>query len=672
MSKLSKITVDGDGLKGQTFEVELEGVDVFAGPNGAGKTTRLLAVTAGLRGLAESSTDSRREYVGDRPNATVELCFDGKPVYRRDLSKTRGKDVAAFDARADELAGPHLVRFDLADFATDTHTNRAKVLDQVCSVAGASGVWTWGRVRSEVWTALELPNPLPEHHEAGKILGSYAESAEPGELVAAAIGRAREAYTDANAAQKNTKAKAAGMLEERSGVETLGTLEDARRARDEAQERRNKANEALVTAKSASEAVESHMKRGESLSKELSRAETALEGLDADQVEADRKRGEVGDLEAIKATEAEARKAFKSAEIRFESVDEDFVDATEEASKAKQEAATARGAISVLEGMKTDADAVCQHCGKDDPLDVVHRIELAKIDLDAAVEIEELADDELKILRRRRDRAKGELEAKRAELVTAASASTKSGNLAARVEAEQQRIYKAREAYSKEVAEAEVDLQAWKEEEIPAAPGLNPSGLAAALQAAEEDLARGNDLVEKIVRSEEREAALQQAIADRDAAVERFDFLKKLGGELKRIREAIATAAFEPIENAANGLLDSAEIGLRIKFREASDFGAYRDDAWISFWSLSDSERALVGAAIAYSFATLTGSPWRAVVLDRLEAIDRPRLRRVLTAFAAKVRDGELDNMIGALVADEDAVDPELEGVTVHRLSVSS
>ena len=106
MSILKRITYD---LKGQKRSLELSGVDLFVGPNGSGKTTALLAITAGLRGLAESPSDPVKPYIGPDREGSAELTFDAGVVFR-DLSKTRGKDATRADLDAERIAGSAAAR----------------------------------------------------------------------------------------------------------------------------------------------------------------------------------------------------------------------------------------------------------------------------------------------------------------------------------------------------------------------------------------------------------------------------------------------------------------------------------------------------------------------------------------------------------------------------------
>jgi hypothetical protein len=137
---------------------------------------------------------------------------------------------------------------------------------------------------------------------------------------------------------------------------------------------------------------------------------------------------------------------------------------------------------------------------------------------------------------------------------------------------------------------------------------------------------------------------------------------------LAKIAHAAAKAQLGPIEEHANLILVAAGEAMRVRFTSPEWFGADRGDGVVTpFWALSDSERAIVGAGIATAAAMLTDAPWRVVMLDGLERLDRERLPRMLAAFGRLVSEGRLDNVIGALVGDP----IEVAGVTWHAVGAA-
>jgi hypothetical protein len=89
----------------------------------------------------------------------------------------------------------------------------------------------------------------------------------------------------------------------------------------------------------------------------------------------------------------------------------------------------------------------------------------------------------------------------------------------------------------------------------------------------------------------------------------------------------------------------------------------------VHWFGLSDGERAVCAAALAYALVLLAKSPWRVVMLDRLEAIDTDRQAGLLRALAAEQRAGRIGNVIACLRADERGEVAELgdiDGVTVQ------
>jgi hypothetical protein len=149
----------------------------------------------------------------------------------------------------------------------------------------------------------------------------------------------------------------------------------------------------------------------------------------------------------------------------------------------------------------------------------------------------------------------------------------------------------------------------------------------------------------------------------------RWDAVRAVGESLRDLQATIARSAYVPICAAANTLTARASLPLAVEIRSEADFGAVKPDGvYVPFWALSDSERAVVGVALAVAFARLSGAKWRVAIVDRLEALDADRLPRVLAALAALVTDGWIDNFLGAYVGRLPAID----GVTEHRLSERS
>ena len=117
-------------------------------------------------------------------------------------------------------------------------------------------------------------------------------------------------------------------------------------------------------------------------------------------------------------------------------------------------------------------------------------------------------------------------------------------------------------------------------------------------------------------------------------------------------------------------LLDIADLGIQVVFNSISDFGAFFDDDcdghYVPFWGLSDSERAITGAAIASALIRLSGAPWKGLLIDGLECVDSARLPPLLRALARMVETGALDNVLLTHRAVTPAEIPVVEGVTIH------
>ena len=639
---LTRIRVDGpDGLKGQRFDEQLTGVDIFVGPNGSGKSTRLLAVMAGIRGLASVPGDPQREYLGpDRAAATVRLDFDGGAhVLQRDLSVARGKAATLADAEGDRLVGPHIVRWDLGDFARDTDQGRSKLIERMCAAGGTA--WTPERVDAWLRDRLELPAQAVTRHaydDVAKI--GYGASLDVSAWLAAAVERARALYTDANAAQKQAVAAVDAMAEERRGAPSANLDLASSRQRVQVLEAEVATLDVAVTAgRRAVGDAERHRAQGDSLvaaaadaEDALARAEDALRRAQVEHANA------VAAVQALPDPSEVSTVAVDAARVRLDGL----VRAMSEAE------ADHRVAVAIADGFEPGAgSSACRHCGGVDPLGHGERRAAAVARAVVTEETWQDAEADVAIARRAMRRAEetwrealAEQDRHRLALATARNA--------------EQAASFAVNAHAKDAARASADLgrvaaqlSEWQGREVPAGGGVDENTIARR-EAARGTLSDARADLEAVVRQQEREAAFQRAIATREEALARFEQVKALGQALKALRELLTAETFGPLEAAANVLLERAGSDLRASFRDAASYGAVRSNLFIHFAALSDAERALVGAAVAFAFARVSGAPWRAVILDRMEVIDEDHLDGVIEAFRALVADGELDNFIGA------------------------
>lgn len=642
--RLRKIIVAGaDGLKGQTFEQPLSGCDIFVGPNGSGKSTRLAAVMAGLRGLATTPTDAEREYLGpELPAATVTLEFDNGRAVARDLSVGRGKAADLASALADEIAGPHLVRWDLGDFVRGTDAARTKLLDRVGSAS------TWTRERAVAWLRDHLSLAEGQAHEIDR-LTKPSKAATVDAWLVGAIEAAREAFTTANAAAKQSTMAADVQAAERRNRPPAADLGEAR-ARLATAEREAGELRALVAGAQQSSAVATaHHARGEALVRDVARLTDELAAAERALAESrialdDIRRREVmapgtsGDLMAHASKLVDGARA-----------------------KAAQTAAAAAELRGRLSGLEAHApsdgrDEVCQHCAGVDPLDraagaSAHRDAVAA--LRAELDDAESAASLSAMAARRAEKAHTEAvamvnaqaQARRAwedaERRTLSDEAASAGKVAARKTA---------------LTEAEARLTAHVSEPAPQLQDVDET-TAARADAADEALATARREVEEAVRQQEREGAFQRAIAAREEAKTKLAEVKEAGKALKALRELIVVETFGPLEERANELLVSAGSDLRAKFVDAATYGATRGATFIHFAALSDAERALVGASVAYALTASASAPWRAVILDRMEVIDDARIGDVVRAFERMVEGGALHNFLGAYTSTETVAD---------------
>ena len=684
MTRLTSIKVNGkDGLKGWTGEEPVAPVQIFAGPNGRGKTTRLLALTAGLRGLADSQADTTRDYIGpDAPNVVVTLGFerDQKRVtLTRILSvtKTTTTEHKVSTERALAIVGPTVSRWDLGDFAASDKA-RKDILDGVVRAGGAAGAWTAERVREHLMGALEVEEivkgeplwHLYDEHDATEL--------SPAEWLAAAIGTATTEGTKANwytvSNAKRTEAEAtartaAAKLEEEAPT---GTLADARLRVSGLEGELREVQTALDVADQSARAVKQRGEREAVLVRALADAQDAKERAElAIQPALVRVRGAEVQVTATFGKAEAATLAATTAHAALPAL----VAAADDARAAKGEAAKAHAAaeagVATLARLVESAGGNCRHCDGVDPIGLAEQLATAR---EAVVPIAEALGDATA------DAAIAEMHERRGrKAVTDADAvERETGRL------HQDALQTLATATNDELAakdgadraatattDAETRLAAHQAEEVAEVGGDLPTLQASrdALVAQLGDSAKPAQdtarwLVERHLTRSADERAHQEAIAGSEKAVDRFMRVKALGIALRELRTRISRDGFRPIEAAALPLLESS--GLALVFRSESDFGATvgRDGgAYVSFWSLCDSDRSLVAAATATALATLSGAPWRAVIIDRLEAIDPPRLERFLAGVAGLVEVGQLDNFVGALRADECNACPEVVGV---------
>lgn len=675
MSRLNKVSVTGDGIKGWTGAVHLTGCDVYTGPNDAGKSTRLLAVMAGLRGLAQSPGDAVKVWLGpERPEAVVTLAFDGGTVERQ-VAAVSGKAAGRADADAERLAGAHVVRWDLADFATASDTVREELLRRCAVASGVDAAGAMARVEAK----LAQEDLLAAARDAA-LAGLRKNVPAVGSDASAWLDKAREwtrgEYTRANAAASAADQGAKDAEKAAAQAAPTGTLADARAEvlRIEGELQAVVADLARVSSGAA--ALHAHQRRGEDLARAYANAEERAER------QRQRRPVAVPTVDAAAATEAiTAHEAAVAAVAAKEDAVRDATARREKAAAALTEAeracGAADGALKALLPLAEGASGACRHCGCEDPLGLQGKLaavrEACRVAGEARSAAEEVhgdAQDDLGV-------AQGALRRAREAVNAAASARQAAVSARDRAKADAERITRENATLAGDLAEAEkalaeagAALAEWQALPVPQGltGGLDSLNGRKAVHTA--DLTAAKAAVEAHTRHQERQRAHQNAIARREETAATFAAVKALGLALKAVQADLAVAAFGPITERANALLTVAASSVRVAFRSVSDYGAETPRGYVHFAALSDSKRAIVGAAVAYALISLSGAPWRGLLLDGLEKVDEDNLPGLLHGLGEMVARGELDNVIGALQTTEPAA--EVDGVVFHHLGASA
>lgn len=622
MSTLKRIDYN---LKGQKKSVDLSPVVLVTGPNGSGKSTLLLAISAGLWGLAQSPTDLQRPYIGPERIGSTELIFD-TGIIRRDLSQGgQAKDAQRASLDAERIAGPHLIRWDLADFASVSDTNREKLLRGIC-----------GNIQA---TSLELPeSPLMP-----LLLKVERLEQDAGVWLERSLKWAADRFTEYNGAQKTATegAKAAGEAAEKEAPP--GTLSAAKAELDRLQKEVATLRAQAETAKrdaAAAQRAEAERQRAATRYGEAEQERDAL-AIQLQQPAPDLAAASKAHLNALAAYEG-AIQHNRTAQSRATQGDAPAkVLAKLESGKAGLE-----GQVAALEGQ---TDARCTHCGAPDPLAIGAKIAVLRLQLQG-LELD-LEDARLEV----------ELADRRAAKLGQAYEAASQAELAARdayraatgVAAQRGHIEARRAALDAELVRLAAAIQG----EAVQVQGFDSAPL---LEGLEEQLKAATVAHDAHLRCSERGRVHQEALVKRDKAEKDFEAIKELGKALRVLQGEVAAKAWGPLQIAANDLLQAMGSPLRASFRSAADFGATdsrRNGGYASFWALSDAERATVGAALALAMVRLSSAPWRALVVDGLEKMDPDTLNGFLSGVVEAEKQGWLSNFIGALVSDSELED---------------
>lgn len=511
-NRITRVSVHGEGLKRQTFELALQGCDLLVGPNGAGKTTRgPLGITAAIEGLATVPTDARRPYVGELPESIVSLEIytpDGPRKLTRDLSVSRGRVFTDTNSDAQRLVGVPPTAWDLRDFAAGTDGDRGKILDAVARAGGSI----------KRWSAQEAQQHLAQVHGEARgggdeedvfgddVFGddwaapyndcvSALETAPDGATwLKAALVWAEDAQRKTNAAQKQAAATMESALENvpRGPDGDVPALEARKRELHKREARLDRAAGDVAQIKGM---IQRHEDQGDRLRRNLqaieergARLKQPLEEPDTSIPEEVTRRVYLAILERDKPIGEHDGPDLDELRAELNAADEELTAAQARLDEAKQipdaglqaaqrKVVSARSSVLELESVSGNGHAVCVHCGGGDPLGIAAHLQEAKAELAALDEkLEEAAEAHLH----------------RSAMIETAEAAFAKADLRAR---------RARAAL-----DAATAAQAGH-------PGAVKASRQRELEAAEAELAREKG------RAQERQEAYDRALAERDSAI---------------------------------------------------------------------------------------------------------------------------------------------------------
>ena len=713
MRRLTTIHVGGEGLKGRPFDVDLTGADLLAGPNKTGKTTVLLAVPIGLRGLAAAPPDLKagpdgREYLGaPKFDTDVELIFDDGERVVRDLSKPKGGEAMRSNAEADRIVGPHLVRYDLVDFASTTDSARAKLLEQACAAGASTGGWTTLAVVNRIRVALGLPEPQAETPPIGapdpvratqplfsskqmtapapvpegahvfhKLLVVVPPSSmpSPSGWLSKALEVTGKVFTDANAEQKSSVSDAASKAADVTCAAPIsGSLAAARAKVDDLEKKRRALGEGAAVRGQAQARRADALATEQRLVSAVARADAVRATMEA-KVEGLRT-GKVPDLGALRAN-AEAAKAARDEAIDAETRGREDAARLQVGplAQAAQRLAEAEARLTTMRAL-ADETLVCAHCGAANPVDFAVEVGRLENERDGAQDALDDATTDYALANAAVRTATATVREKHAAWDRACDTAAREERVVADLTRDLRVSVESLTGAQAALDEANAAFVAHRARQAEADATVNhDAGDEEATEAErvglDTEIRQAKAEVENHVRHAERNRALQEAVAKREAALTRFEQVKALKAALLAVQEDLAKQAYAPIEKAANALLERAGIDERVVVHDASDFGAEVTDpggrrVYVPFPALCGSEKALIGATFAYAFARLSGSPWPAVLIDGLDAVDTDRRPGLLDALAGAAAEGLIANFIGTMWAVNRDDVPDIDGLNV-------
>jgi len=678
VNRLTRLIVSG--LKGQSFDEQLSGCDLFVGPNGSGKSTRLIAVQAGLWGCAGSPSDARRPFLGDRPEATVELFYDcdgATKVLRRNLAdapRAGAKSTDRATAAAEVLVGEHVVRADLGDWVTDSPAKRDELLRRLCAAAG----WTAAQALTELRRQVgEKKDTAPAASRAIDALMRLTPATGEGSVwLDKATTWASATLTTCNAQADTAGVEVVNAQQAQRAAPSApaGGAVAARERLAEARARRDALVASQATVLAAVREVREHTAEGQRLAERYGAAETALTTARATlaQLEA-ALGGEIDEraLTAARAALAVADRADDNAARRVREARSAHEAAVRSSADAEARADTLRD---LLHHAGAPEETTCGACGAADPLGLRDLLTTFTAQAAAAGVAEAEAETALKVAldtAKRRTMALNEARAavrsaesavlsRQAEIARAVERAEAGGEVVKRAEAR--------------LAEATADLDAWRQRAAPAPASLAGTDPAEELAAIDATIAAAEAEGKACETAAALELAVQAAVAKRAAAEERLAGIRAVQASLKATSAALVLAGSAPVRTLADAALARMALPWTVETRAGSEVWVRGVDADValSFWALSDAERAIVALALAVAFVRLGQPRWPALILDGMERIDTAHLESVLHGLAEMVAAGELANVMGALVSDDPGEVPVVEGMTVHWLGMGT
>ena len=711
-----------NGLKGLTFADDLGGVDVFAGVNGSGKTTRVLCLLGAIHGLAQTTTDKTRPYLGGPANGVqVEVRTTGGK-WTRDLGvvnpSANAHKVATREAQA--IIGDPVVSWDLKDWSSGTDGDRRKLLAAIARAGGAVEVWTAQDAQTKLQAFMDGTDSGPEiiadlvsYHPTAEDAGLWLDAGEVWAQDAAKD--ARKGLREAEAVLKARKDEASDAPEgdpSRDLTDARATVARLITARDEVGQ-----HAARLTR--ATEEVDEVKRRGleaKALPDMVEPSRDDVAAAESDDLNArDALRAPVPALPSAPAIDPALGEAVKVADAKVEetkAVRNAAFDALQRAHNAirtaqgREDQAKASGAR--LAELRIQAQAPCRHCGEPDPLGALVDVAAPEALPDMApMRAASIAADEAHV------KASNELSAAYATQVHATQALSRAqgaasasvadaADRAARIMADRReaaqsasvRLSMARDRlstdtrrYSNEADRRRAALAQLRIDYVAAAGRLS------ALKTATVDAVDP----EAIATAEARVAGLQ-AEADRHRDHRRaVESLRKAGealtvAEVKRkacdaliegiraVRMEQAAACYGPVEKAARSLLDGAWDDVPQPYLAGpDDYGATVVKAGkrvrIRFEALSEAESRVTAAALVYALAVVANQPCRLVLIDGLDVVQSDHRGPLLSRLARAREDGLVDSVIVTYAtsgnpkrAALERSDIDVPGVTIHNL----